>query len=297
VIWRYVQLAVAPVGQSVFHDHPATGLTARSALAMAGVLGVGLGALAAARRAPLMSLGALWWLLCLAPSSSFVPLKETMAEHRPYLALLGLCWIAAEGLRRLPGSTGLGLLVGILAVEVGLTRARNTLWQTEVALWGDAVKKNPSSAEAWYGYGDALRLKAELAEAAVAYERARALNPTLLDATNNLGLVQAQLGQRDEAEATWRALLLESPTYCKAHNNLGLLYAREGEPREAAAELRTTLAYCPEDCRAHRYLGELYGTQLNDRQKAVLHLEVFLELCPADRMSEDVRALLNKLTW
>ncbi|MBK9368533.1 MAG: tetratricopeptide repeat protein [Deltaproteobacteria bacterium] len=123
------------------------------------------------------------------------------------------------------------------------------------------------------------------------------LNPALLDATNNLGLVQAQLGQRDEAEATWRGLLLESPTYCKAHNNLGLLYAREGKPREAAAELRTTLAYCPEDCRAHRYLGELYGMQLNDREKAVLHLEVFLELCPADRMSEDVRALLNKLTW
>ena len=109
--------------------------------------------------------------------------------------------------------------------------------------------------------------------------------------------MQAQLGQRDEAEATWRGLLLESPTYCKAHNNLGLLYAREGKPREAAAELRTTLAYCPEDCRAHRYLGELYGMQLNDREKAVLHLEVFLELCPADRMSEDVRALLNKLTW
>ncbi|MCK6521518.1 tetratricopeptide repeat protein [Myxococcota bacterium] len=297
VIWRYVQLAVLPVGQSVFHDHPATGLTARSALAMAGVLGAGIGALAAARRAPLVSLGVLWWLLCLAPSSSFVPLKETMAEHRPYLALLGLCWIAAEGLRRLPGSTGVALLVTLCAVEVGLTRSRNTLWQTEVALWGDAVKKNPASAEAWYGYGDALRFKSELAEAATAYKRARELNPTLLDATNNLGLVQAQLGQRDEAEATWRALLLESPTYCKAHNNLGLLYAREGRPREAAAELRTTLAYCPDDCRAHRYLGELYGMQLNDRQKAVLHLEVFLELCPADRMSEDARALLNKLTW
>jgi tetratricopeptide (TPR) repeat protein len=297
VIWRYVQLALVPVGQSVFHDHPATGLTARSALAMVGVIGAGVLAVGFARRAPLVSLGVLWWLLCLAPSSSFVPLKETMAEHRPYLALLGLCWIAAEGLRRLPRSTGLGVLLAICAVEVGLNRARNTLWQTEIALWGDAVQKNPSSAEAWYGLGDALRLKSELAEAATAYQRAQKLNPKLYDATNNLGLVQAQLGQRDEAEATWRGLLLESPTYCKAHNNLGLLYAREGKPREAAAELRTTLAYCPEDCRAHRYLGELYGMQLNDREKAVLHLEVFLELCPADRMSEDVRALLNKLTW
>ena len=134
VIWRYVQLAVLPVGQSVFHDHPATGLTARSGLAALGVIGAGVGAVAFARRAPLLSLGVLWWLLCLAPSSSFVPLKETMAEHRPYLALLGLCWIAAEGLRRLPGSTGLGVLLALCAVEVGLTRARNTLWQTEVAL-------------------------------------------------------------------------------------------------------------------------------------------------------------------
>jgi hypothetical protein len=145
VIWRYVQLALCACGPVGVSRPPGDG--PHGALSLGHGRGAGRGrsgpSWLRASKAPLVSLGVLWWLLCLAPSSSFVPLKETMAEHRPYLALLGLCWIAAEGLRRLPGSTGLGLLLALCAVEVGLTRARNTLWQTEVALWGDAVQKNP----------------------------------------------------------------------------------------------------------------------------------------------------------
>ena len=44
-----------------------------------------------------MTFGAVWFLLLLAPSSA-VPLREPMAEHRVYLASVGVFLIAALGL-------------------------------------------------------------------------------------------------------------------------------------------------------------------------------------------------------
>ena len=52
--------------------------------------------LARLRRA--FAFGALWFVLTLAPESSFFPLAEPVNEHRPYLAMLGLATIAALGL-------------------------------------------------------------------------------------------------------------------------------------------------------------------------------------------------------
>lgn len=297
VILRYLQLAVLPWGQSIFHDHPETGLSLRSALAAAALVGATGLAWMRRKQVPELAFGWIWFLLILMPSSSVVPLKETMAEHRVHLSLLGLAWMAGFGLDRLEGRRFTAALTAIALLFGGLTARRNQLWSTEVTLWGDAVAQNPDSAEAWYGYGDALRLKKRLPEALTAYRRSVELNPDLRDGWNNLGLVQATMGDAREAEATWRAVLKRSPTYCKAHNNLGLLRALEGRYEEAGAELRTTLAYCPEDCMAHRLLGELYGKHLNDREKALLHLEFFLDACPADEMSDEVRKLRDDLTW
>jgi len=50
----------------------------------------------------------------LAPTSSLFALKETMAEHRAYLAFLGPCWVLALGIERLPRVQG-----GSIAVVVG----------------------------------------------------------------------------------------------------------------------------------------------------------------------------------
>ncbi|MCB9761324.1 MAG: tetratricopeptide repeat protein [Alphaproteobacteria bacterium] len=297
VIWRYVQLSVVPLGQSVFHDHAPTGPTARSIAAMLGLIGIVGGSIAARSRAPLIALGSLWFLLVLAPSSSVVPLKETMAEHRAYVSLLGLCWIAAAGLSRLPRNAAVAVFAAAAMLLGTLTWKRNAVWATEVSLWADATQQNTASAEAWYGYGDALRLAKRLPEARDAYTRSAELAPGLLDAWNNLGMVEAMSGRDKAAEDTWRKLLRDHPTYCKAHNNLGLLHARNERPLDAAAEFRTTLAYCPRDCRAHRYLGELYAGPVDDREKAILHLETFLDVCPDDTMSDEVRALLNKLTF
>ena len=58
----------------------------------------------ARRRFPLTCFGLLLFLIWLAPTSSVVPINDTLVERRMYLALIGLILIACElaGRLRLP---------------------------------------------------------------------------------------------------------------------------------------------------------------------------------------------------
>ena len=102
VIWRYVALLVWPHGQSIMHAvHRVTSPADPLALAaLAGLAVVGAVAFTRRRSAPLLTLGVLWFLAVLAPSSSIIPLREGMAEHRVYLASAGLFLVVAQQLAR-----------------------------------------------------------------------------------------------------------------------------------------------------------------------------------------------------
>lgn len=296
-VWvRYVQLSVVPYGQSVFHDHPETGASLGSIASMIFVVGASIYALVKARQRPLLAFAWLWFALTLLPSSSFVALKETMAEHRVHLSLLGVCFVGALAVARLEKNAIWGA-VGLTGLLVAATVTQNRAWQTEVALWGQATARNAESAEAWYGFGDALHLADEHGQAREAYNQATSLDPAYLEAWNNLGREQAELGNRDEAEAAWKSALKASPSYCKAHNNLGMLYGRGGRYKEAEVELRTSLSYCPNACLPNRLLGEIYAERLGEPDRAVAHYEAFLDRCGDDVYASLVRDKLTRLTW
>lgn len=296
---HYLRLALLPYGQSLFHDLPVHGLDGLTGLAMAAWLGALIAALGLSGRFPALSFALIAWALCLAPSSSIVALKETMAEHRVHLALLApmsvlsgalLCGRERSGWARW---VALGLTAGLLVLSFN----RNTLWSSEVTLWQDAVAKNPESAEARYALGDARRLAGDPEGARKAYKAATRLDPTYAAAFNNLGLLELQIGGQGAAEQAWKQALVANPRYCPAHNNLGQLYMQQRKPRQAMLELNTTLSKCPQDCMAHRLLGALYEEHVPDRALAIRHYEAALEICPAASWSPDVRERLTRLTW
>ena len=295
VIWRYVALSILPWGQSVFHEHPETGLTLRSGLAALGLAAV-TGA-AIWRRHAVYSTAWLLFLLVLAPSSSFVALKETMAEHRAHISLWALCFAGAWALSRLPLARFQGAVAVLCVVLAPLTVRRNQVWATEVALWGDAAHVNPESCEAWYGYGDALYKARDLEGATRAYGRATELCPDNANAWNNLGRAEATLGNDPKAEEAWKQALRVSPSYCRAHSNLGQLKARSGDYLAAETWFQTALVYCPRNCRAHAMLGRLYGWNLDEKANAQAHFEVYLEHCETDAQIDDVRQWVMELTW
>jgi tetratricopeptide (TPR) repeat protein len=258
---------------------------------------LGIGAFTQVKERPVILFALLWWGLCLAPSSSVVALKETFAEHRSYLALmgpaLGLAWAVGSWEKQ----AGRWVTLCLCLVLMGTTHLRNRVWSSEASLWQDAVDKNPESAEAWYALGDARRLAKDPQGARKAYKRAVRLRPEYSQAWNNLGLLEIGLGGWDAAEAAWKQALIQNPSYCPAHNNLGKLYGEQGRYQLAAVELNTTLSKCPRDCTAHRLLGEVYQYRLRDKRLAVMHYEAYLEICPSQLWSPEIRERLTRLTW
>ncbi len=302
VVVRYLQLWLLPVGQSVFHDHPAAEGFADPGVVAALALLLAIGGIAAWqwRRRPWLALCLAWFLVILAPSSSVVPLKETMAEHRAYLPGWALCFGLVLALRplaaRFPKPAVLAAAVAVLTLGTA-THLRNQAWEDEVALWQDATSKNPDSAEAWYGYGDALRFTGAFDVSVEAYRRAVELDEMFLDAWNNMGIALAEQGRAADARRVWLDTLRRHPTYCKAHNNLGWLYYRQRKWEDAIAEFRTTLTYCPDNTQAHFALGNIYYGARRDPQRALHHYHNVLEVDPAFPERELIEERQRQLTF
>ena len=285
---RYLRLWLVPWRQSVLHDLvPDAG---RGALGWACVGGAALALTwtrartspaddtknaGEKRRGAALALAGVLFVAPLVVSSA-LPLKEVMAEHRAYLAGLGVV-LAAVALLPTGGVQWAFALAPILALA---TLARARVWSDEVLLWRDAAAANPASVDATYALGDALRLAGRGDEAEGAYRAVLARAPTHPDARINLGIVRAEAGDATEARALWRSVLRDDPRACAAHNNLATVDFREGKVLEAIAGWQSTLRACPDDLLAHVELGTAYAAQ-GDARRGAFHLRAFLARAPA----------------
>jgi len=294
VIWRYIQLWLVPYGQTVFHDFPETGATVRSVAAGLGLVGGSGLAWRERTRRPLLAFAWLWFLLLLLPSS-VAPLKESMAEHRPYLASLGPAWLLGDWIatrrRGLVVAAALWVVLGVL------TWKRNAVWAEEAVLWEEVITRSPESPEGWYGYGDALRFSDRWLDACQAYRTSVDLEPGYLDAWNNLGLCNAELGRDKVARRAFEQALRRSPSSCRTHTNFGLLHIRRGRFEEGVTELKTALTYCPTYCDAHYFLGTYYQEIGRSPMDAEMHFTIFEEVCPQHAQISEVRQRLLDLTF
>ena len=168
VIWRYLGLMLWPSGQSIMHSaHTVTTLADPLGLAAAaGLVALAGVAFILRRRLPLLTMGTLWWFACIAPSSSVIALRETMAEHRVYVASAGIAMIVTALVERLleRGGTAVERVrCGSRSVcrwcsrpACGLTIERNRVWESPVAVWREAIAATPGVWEPHYALADAL---------------------------------------------------------------------------------------------------------------------------------------------
>lgn len=162
----FTQLRVLPLylGQSLlplpdllvfYYDNypPSKGLFTPWTTAAGGVLLCALlvAAWAWRRKAPIASLGILWFFVAHALTSGPLNL-ELVFEHRNYLALLGVLLVAAEGIRRIPMQDGPSLKVAAIGVALAflgtMTTIRSATWGNSLLLASDLVARNPESPRA-----------------------------------------------------------------------------------------------------------------------------------------------------
>ncbi|HEX5480491.1 MAG TPA: tetratricopeptide repeat protein [Dehalococcoidia bacterium] len=275
VVWRYLSLLVWPAGQTVMHvvrfvtqpsDAPAL-------IAAAGLLVIVAAAFWAHARAPLAAIGTVWFFAALAPSSSIVPLREGMAEHRVYVAMGGVLLVAAAALRALSASPHRARRVrtvgaAVVIVLALLTVRRNVVWGSAVGLWAEAASHAPGMWEPHYALADALREAGACARAIPEYEIVLRLRPSHEAARLNEGICLAQTGRAAEAEAAFRRALALDPQAVRAYTNLGALAIVEGHPEQARDAYLQAVRVDPGNVLARMQLASLYEQVFHDYHAA-----------------------------
>lgn len=106
------------------------------------------------------------------------------------------------------------------------------------------------------------------ADALVCYQQALRINPTSVEAWNNLGTVHEALGRTQAAVEHYRRALSIRPGYAEAQNNLGNALARLDDLPAAMASYRRAIELKPDYAEAHYNLGLVY-VQLGLAHEAV----------------------------
>ena len=228
-------------------------------LALLGVLGWSMVGLAKSRP---LSFCTFWFFAILAPTSLIPGNRQTLAEHRMYLALLPViaiivvgatAWLARRGRAALRGGAGALGVAGIALIC--LTGQRNRVYANELGLWQDTVNKVPKNAYAHNNLGVAWSAIGRQAEAAAEYRTALQIKPDYAQAENNLGNVVLRAGRSEEALALFHEALQHQPRYPEALSNLGVALTGAGRNREAIEAFERALVLAPNYAKAQFNLG------------------------------------------
>jgi len=160
---------------------------------------------------------------------------------------------------------------------------RGYLDQAEVS-FQQALRDNPSSAEALYGMGSVYLNQSKNAAARDAFERALRLPAhypdTLPDAWNNLGVLATREGRVDDSVECFQEALRLTPHHLLALDNLGNAYRLQKRWDEARKVLERALEVAPQDPEANYSLGMVFA-QTDDNAKAYEYLQRALKARPA----------------
>ena len=117
----------------------------------------------------LVSFGIFWFFITLSVESSIIPIADVIFEHRLYLPSIGAIiaitslvftvhssWFRAYKRWNAIAIVLFGLITVVFA---GAAYQRNTVWQNEVSLWEDIVRKSPNKARGHNNLGAAYDKK------------------------------------------------------------------------------------------------------------------------------------------
>jgi tetratricopeptide (TPR) repeat protein len=122
---------------------------------------------------------------------------------------------------------------------------------------GDAPVNRTDRAKAQQAFaqGNKMIEQGAHAEAAALYEEAIRLDPTHAEAMNNLGSALSYLGRFEEAERCFREAIAIKPNFSDPQRNLGVLLRQKSYLAESETFLRRALKLNPKDTGARVNLG------------------------------------------
>jgi len=296
VILHYLRLAFWPGGLCLDYDWPVA-KTAGQILPGAVVVGGLLAATAwALLRRPMWGFIGAWFFLTLAPTSSFMPVKDLAFEHRMYLPLAGVISAAvfaaclagkrlAPRLERTPEAQrrpkwlSIGLAAAVVltaAAALGwLTFLRNEVYRNGTSLWEDTISKSRNNVRAWSSLGWELRRARKYDEAIRCLCQAIQLNPDYAMAYNNRAAVYADTHRFAEAVQDYDKAIALRGAFAPAYNDRAAACIRLGRYEQAVRDCDTAIRLKPDYAVAYNnraaacFALRRYPQALSDSEKAI----------------------------
>ena len=290
VLGRYLGLLLVPRRLSYDYSYNQVPLVGMSDWRFLGALAAYIGMLLVAawglRRRHLISYAILWYALTIVLVSNLLfPLGTVMGERLLFTASVGFCmalaWLLVAVAARTPGRRVLVPLLGVILVLYSARSfTRNRDWKDEEHLYRSGILTAPHSARAWnhyatwrLGHGNALPAGAperieDLREAVSAYSRALQILPEYSEASFNLGVAYASLGDTGAARVCYERTLRSDSTNEGALTNLAGIRLREGGIAEARRMWLKVLEGNPHSAEACGNLGASYFLEGMERSKA-----------------------------
>ena len=237
----YLRLFVFPIGQNLDYDYSISRniLDHGAIFGLVAILLLAGAAIYFRRQYPLASYGFLVYLLLMAPTSSFVPIKDALAERRMYLPMIGLLLIVVAALDRIDldrlhmGRRKLAAAMGAVAVILAIaTWQRNQVWASDVALWEDAAHKAPWNARAHFQLAHAYYMTGRFGAAAASYAETARLQQPNYDLLVDWGLAYDDAGQPDQALAKLKQAAALDPS-AHVYSQIARVYAKQSRWPEA----------------------------------------------------------------
>lgn len=192
------------------------------------------------KKHPIISFGALWFLIGLAPTSNIaVPINGLLYEHWLYLPLAGFFLMIFGIIGLLPfrarAARGISFLFFILYLLFlsSTTIARNRQWRDPITFYNQTLQYAPDSYRVVNNLGMAYDDDKQFGKAIELYQRAIALDPANAVAYNNLGNAYKDSKQFDLAEQYFKTAIAKDPNFIFAYGNLINLYLSENKKAEA----------------------------------------------------------------
>jgi tetratricopeptide (TPR) repeat protein len=258
----YLADALRPTRLGVLYPYP-DAVAAWKVLAAGAVLAaITVVVLRAARRAPYLAVGWLWYLGTLVPVIGLVQVGvQSHADRYTYVPLIGAFAMAAWGVRDLVIARPALLrpvavtTAAALAACAGWTIVQSRPWRTSETLFEQSLRVAPWSELIHTNYGALLARAGRPADARRQYDAALRTNPRFTPARFNLVALLIDTGELDGAALELERIVAGSPRSATARHQLGTVRARQGRLDEAAGHFRAAHTLAPADPRPIEDLG------------------------------------------
>ncbi|MBU1062056.1 MAG: tetratricopeptide repeat protein [Candidatus Omnitrophica bacterium] len=242
----------------------------------------------------MVSFGILWFFITLLPASNIIFLyARPIAEQRLYIPSLGFCIILAMGIRAIPflesrffsrkilKNLAVLFTIAIFIFYSTIAINRNFDWRKPLTLWTKAVSLSPNNARTHNNLGAAYYNIGQYQEAIASYKKAIEIDPKYAMAYNNLGAAYRDIGENEMAIDAFKKAIELMPGYAEAYSNLGVvLYIENGLVDNVFLHLKRAIELKPDYAEAYNNLaGVLYSESGQISQVEILYKRA-IELKP-----------------